>query len=86
MNSRCYLYTTSNATEFCTFNHLNHPNMPQTSSEQIDENAKCKETSAVSPRIEYHEGCHIKIKVKTDNVTRGSKIDTVFFYILIREK
>ena len=30
--------------------------------------------------MEYHEGCNIKIKVKTDNVARGNKTDTSFVF------
>ena len=75
----CYLYTTANTTEFCTpFS----PYDPPTSSEQIDENANCTGHSSLSPGVtfDYHEGCHIKVKVKMDNLTRGNKTDTLFVF------
>lgn len=79
----CYLYTTSNATKFCSFNRLKDTNSPPSSVEQIDVKAKCEDPRALLPGVtmEYHEGCHIKIKVKTDDVNRGNKTDTSFVSI-----
>ena len=62
----CYLYTTANATAFCTFGQPKDPNFPTnppTSMDQIDENAKCNDLRVVPPGVtlDFHEGCHIKI-------------------------
>ena len=77
----CSLYTTANTTEYCTFNQPKTPFSAPTSLEEIDENATCIDTHGLAPGVtmEYHEGCHIKIKVKMDNLTRGNKTDTLFF-------
>ena len=68
----CSLFTTSNATSFCTHNLPESPDKPATSTGPIDPNAACVPEAQPGLTTDFYDGCHIR--TDQDNFTTPATV------------
>ena len=76
----CYLYTTSDASPYCTFNDENlkaELEQKDWSADPLDQNARCLETMSLpsTVKMDYYLGCQIKFK--TNNKAKEAKKEEI---------